>query len=263
LCIYLLFRFLSYGFATGDSYVWDFTVRKLINTYFWYSLWGFNIPETFLDFVGPGLKINQNLFLYWSKEVVPILSVFSLQTLPFIIISLRIFKSSVYRKNVISTLIFGILWFVISLLPVAFLPLHKFAFYLTLPLIGLVLVIARFLTSVKYNKYMAFLFIAAWTILSVLTLNHTVNTHWITQGESISRRVLLFFNNHPEVRLSKKIDFVDADSDKSLPWSPTTVIKVALSDKNFFVVYFPELADKIEYNGKSETQINSRRFLGY
>jgi Gpi18-like mannosyltransferase len=41
---YLFMHFVLYGVATGDSYVWDFSIRKLLNSTAWYLAWGI-IPE--------------------------------------------------------------------------------------------------------------------------------------------------------------------------------------------------------------------------
>ena len=61
----------------------------------------------------------------------------------------------------------------------------------------------------------------------------------------------------------KTIVFYDTEGDKKLPFSPTETLKNTLSDKNFFYVFFPNLADKINYDGKGEIEVKSRWFLGY
>jgi hypothetical protein len=262
---YLLVRFQWYGFASGDSYIWDFSIKKFVNTSAWYLLWSLNIPESLVDFVGPGLKINSNLFVFWGKQINPILISFLIEGLLLLAMLIKLLfnrlKEKINKSDPI--LIFCIGWFFISLLPVIFLPLHKFSFYLTLPLIGVVLRIAYVLVNSKINRFIVGAFLIAWTTTSVLTLKFTYDTNWITQSELISQRVFVHFKSDQSKYEGKTISFIDTNDDSNIFWSPTSTVRTVLSDKNFFYVFFPNLADKIDYNGQGKIQIKSRRFLGY
>lgn len=269
---YFFIRVTSYGFAAGDSYVWNFSPLKFINTIFWYLLWAFNIPETLLDFIGSGLKVNPNLFLYWSKEIMPILVLFIIQMALIAGVVIKyIFRKG---KSIIAerdpVLVFCVLWFLITLLPVAFLPLHKFTFYLTLPLIGVAFRIGYLFKETKINNVFLYTFLLIWTTLSFLTIKHTIKTNWITQGESISKKTYEYFSTKKTETSSKEIYFVDTNNDSKLPWSPTAVVKTALSDNNFFYVYFPTIVKNVNYLGINKLPkannlyiIESRLFLNY
>lgn len=255
LIVYLLIRVFSYGFATGDSYVWDFSIKRIFNTLGWYLLWSFNLPESLVDFIGPGFHLNPNLLKYWSSEMIPISILFIFQ----ILVAVYAFIKSKFSLNTIYYLLFTVLWFVISLVPVLFLPIHKFTFYLTLPLVGVVILLSNTLR----NSKLLIPFIVIWFGLSFLTLRFTVQTNWITQGQNISKRVLIFFEKNRINYQNKTITFVDTQKDTDLPWSPTATVKTALSDKNFFLVFYPELASSVSYLGAGEILIESRQFLGY
>lgn len=182
---YLFIRFKWYGFATGDSYIWNFSPKKFINTIFWYLLWSLNIPESLVDFIGPGMKINPNLFLYWGSQIIPILISFILQCLVLVFVLTKVLldksKKEIWKRNQVS--VFFVVWFLIGILPVAFLPNHKFSFYLTLPLLGLVFRISYLLIASKINKFITRVFLVVWTLTSVLTLKFTYQTNWISQSE--------------------------------------------------------------------------------
>ena len=272
LIFYFGIRLYSYGFAVGDSYIWDFSAKKFANTVFWYILWSFNIPETLVDFIGPGLRVNPNLSKYWAREMFPILTLFLVQMAGVaFVIAKYMFENG---KNIIlkkdPALVFSWLWFLIALLPVVFLPIHKFTFYLTLPLIGIVFRIGYLFEGSKVNNIFITAFLGVWTTLSILTVNHSVKTNWITQGENLSKKVLQYFQDKKAEIGSKGIYLVDIKEDGNLPWSPTVVVKTALSDKNFFYVFFPEMAGNVNYWGSEKLPkvdniyiINSRQFLGY
>jgi hypothetical protein len=259
--IYMSFRFFSYGFATGDSYVWDFSIRKLANTLTWYLGWSLNLPETLIDFVGPGLQINPNLFKYWSEEIIPILSMFLIEALILLGIFIKSLSIKKGRTEIFRVIFFSAAWFTVSLLPVAFLPIHKFTFYLTLPLIGIVFTISYLTEKSKINQFILGALLTAWALLSILTLKHTVATNWITQGQIISLKAYVFFR---DVRLEpENFTLIDTPKDEELPWSPTQVVKIALSDKNFFAVFYPSLESKVQYGKGAGKQIESRQFLPY
>ena len=265
LFVYLIIRIFFYGFATGDSYIWDFSLRKLANTSFWYLLWSLNIPESLVDFIGSGLSVNPNLFIFWHSQITPIFIFFSSQlvliawTLSKVLLEKE--KDEIKNRDLVST--FCIIWFLMSLLPVIFLPIHKFTFYLTLPLIGVVFRIAYLLVTSKVNNIFIGSFLLVWTLTSIFTLKFTIQTNWITQDESISERIFIFFKVKQTEYENKKILFVDTTDDKTLPWSPTEVVKTALSTNNFFEVFYPKLVANVSYSGKGDVIIKSRQFLGY
>lgn len=168
LAVYFFFRFSSYSFATGDSYVWNFSPLKAINTLFWYKVWALNLPETLVDFVGPGLRLNRNLLKYWSKEIIPIFILFAAQVFLLIYALIRAVTNNInHLKSFFINLFFGFGWFVLSLIPVLFLPIHKFTFYLTLPLVGYVFALSYLLTVSKISKWLVVIFGCIWLIGSL------------------------------------------------------------------------------------------------
>jgi len=118
----------------------------------------------FVDFFGPGLHVNPNLFLYWSLQVIPILILFISECVLLIYMFIKTRNS---KKYII--LLFGGLWFLITLLPVAFLPIHKFSYYLTLPLVGMVILISYLVSYQK--KIIGCLFCGVWFAISLVNLN--------------------------------------------------------------------------------------------
>jgi hypothetical protein len=270
LAVYLLLRFRFYGFATGDSYVWDFSIKKLANTLFWYLLWSLNLPESLVDFIGPGIKVNANLFIYWSKQIIPILVLFFAEGIILVAALLKAvyIKNQRMRKDGSLLSLFCILWFLVTIAPVAFLPLHKFSFYLTLPLFALTLRISYLLEKSKLGNLFIGAFVIVWIVMSVLTVNYSRSTSWITQGEAVSKRAFDYFAANLAKIDGKNVYFSDTFSDLTLPWSPTSVVQTVLSGQNFFKVFYPSLADRVNYvSGGKVPQgsyiIKSRDLLGY
>ncbi|HAU65307.1 MAG: hypothetical protein UU02_C0045G0004 [Candidatus Woesebacteria bacterium GW2011_GWA1_40_43] len=256
LIIYLTLHFFSFGLIKGDSYVWDFSIKRAVNTAVWYFLWSLNLPEMLIDFIGPGIHLNPNLLKYWSKDIVPIFVLFVIQT------SLAVyafFKSKILKNT--HVILFSISWFLVTLSPIVFLPLHKFTYYLTLPLIGVVFLLSYMFLNIKSKT--SILFCIVWLSVSAVSLRLTVETNWITRGVDTSKRVYTYFEENRLALASKNIVFVDTPEDETLPWSPTETLKTVLSGNNFFEVFYPDLSSRVSYSGKGDIEIKSRKFLGY
>jgi 4-amino-4-deoxy-L-arabinose transferase-like glycosyltransferase len=258
---YLYLRFFHYGLAQGDSYVWDFSPTRALNSLFWYVAWSFNLPEMLVDFVGPGLALNSNLMKYYSKEIIPIFILFGAQ-----VILLVYGLTKIVLKKGRGLICFSVIWFILTLIPVLFLPVHKFTFYLTLPLIGFVIPMSYLLTLPGVPQKIVIIFASVWLATSVMTLGLTRKTNWVTRGAQVAENVLRYFESNEQKYDGKTILFYDTEDDKGLPFSPTATLKNALSDDNFFKVFFDGSISP-RYEGETGfrdwEKVKSRQFLGY
>lgn len=261
---YLYMRFFHYGFAKGDSYLWAFVPKRIANSLSWYSLWSLNLPEMLVDFVGPGLRFNPNLLRYWSSQIIPIFVLFVSQIILIFYILVRGFKKVLVVHKSASMILFCIGWFVGTLVPVLFLPIHKFTFYLTVPLFGVVMGLGYILSfSPKWSVY---LFLGLYFLTSLISLSLTSKISWITRGQETARRVYVHFLMNEEAYFQKTVVLTDTQRDGVLPWSPTETVRVILSNSDFFEVFFPG-EFKIIYDkeglAKGDITLEARQFLGY
>lgn len=261
LLIYLSLRVFYYGFAQGESYIWDFSLR-IFNTVFWYGLWSLNLPELLVDYVGPGFQLNPNLIAFWGNEMKPIIGFFSVFVFSILFSVVKDTKRVWKKWN--KLIVFGVLWFIFTLVPVLLLPLHKFTFYLTLPLIGFVLVISIYLSRQKNILLVPILLV--WLLLSFFTLDITRKSHWITRGSLVSKRVHEYMvDKYASTQEKVYVRFVDYPEDDVLPWEPSEVVEVAISKNNFFELYFKDKV--VLVGGETEdlevTNIKARDFIGY
>lgn len=251
--IFLYIHLVYYGLPPGDVYKLDFSL-KIFNTLAWYILWSFNLPEMFVDFVGPGLRLNPNLLNFYGREVLVIMLSFGATVLALL-----------FAKKGVPARIFLFCsgWFLATLVPVIFLPWHKFTYELGVPLVGLVILLAVMLPRTK----IAFIFCSAWLLTSFLTLQLTARTHWITLGPKIAWRVREYFE--VTQNLQKDVVFYDTPADATLPWSPANEVKINLSNQDFFTVYYPGRFKVVYVSALPEkpnptvTYIPARQFLGY
>jgi hypothetical protein len=264
LAIYIYFHFFLYGTPSGDYYQFNFSPHKITNTLFWYFLWTLSIPEMFIDFVGPRLSVNPKLFTYWSNDVFKI----GISFVIFVTIFFFSFTKNISKniKHKIKLIVFTSLWFVLTISPVLFLPDHKFSFYLTLPAVGIYILLAYFLVH-SQNKGLMVSGLISFFLLSIFSLNLIKRTHWTIRSSQISQSVFNYIETNRSTLSGKTLVFYDEEQDEDLPWLPTDLVKTALSDKNFFEVFFPNKFEDVYYgiqNKKEDDKlIPARQFLGY
>jgi len=241
LSVYLYLHVFDYGLVKGDSYIWDFSPIKALNTLGWYGLWSLSLPKMLagFDFISPGFGFNLSLFKSWPREVILVLFlflIFSGLLLTSFIISLF---NKLNRKEMILAG-FSLIWFSSTLLPVLFLPWHKFTTYLTIPMIGTAAIIG-FLLSKSHSRLLIFLTFAVYVSFSAISLEITRRVDWIGTGPRTAKKVYQYLiENYSDKEEKLIIVFFDTEEDKQLLLLPSNEVKLALSGDNFFAVFFPD-----------------------
>ena len=179
-----------------------FQLKSILNTFSWYVLWSFGLPEMLVDFVRPKFVLKEEFIIwysYYAKIVFPLL-LFVISLLFMMIWSL---KKIIFTGNF---LIFFITSFLISISPFILFPQHKFIYYLSLPIIwfsstlGLILAVSwmvgNFYRALTVSILLSFLIISYQTI----TLNS--KTHWAAKrakaAESLVKQLKLDYPSVPK-----------------------------------------------------------------
>jgi len=260
---YLYFRFIYFGQTGGDSYLWDFSLKKFLNTFFWYSLWSFGAPELLVDYVSGGFKILPRFFSdfpFWSKIV---LSLTGCTLTSFTILLITNFRKIEARKILLSL---GI--FLFSLSPVLFLPLHKFTLELTLPMIGFSFFLTE-ICSVK-RSWLTSLFVVLFVILNLSMNLLTYQTHYTVNRSRIAQKVYQYFtSNYPQYPQDRYFEFINDQNIENKIWGVSKQVAFAVGGDNFFQVlyhkkgiqaFYQDLPEEKPKN-KQPISINSSIFL--
>jgi hypothetical protein len=239
---YLYLRFIVFGTAQGgDSYLWNFSPIRATNTLMWYLLWSLGSPELLVDYIGSGLIPIARFFTDFQNVWVVIL-------LPLIILVTTIFtlvlKHLVKLEKLDKNLIFGSVFFLVSLLPVVFLPQHKFALELGLPLIGFSIAISSILVNEKIVK--AFL---ALYILYNLSMNYlTYLNHYSVNRSQISQKVYQYIKEkYPVYPTGYYFYFINNKSAQQNIWGQSKQVAQSLSNSDFFKVFYKDKSVKVYY----------------
>ncbi|PIP33127.1 hypothetical protein COV53_04505 [Candidatus Gottesmanbacteria bacterium CG11_big_fil_rev_8_21_14_0_20_37_11] len=198
--IYLIGHYF-YGYPTSPSYKMIIGVKN-INILFWYLLWSLSTPNILIDFVGPGLKLN-HVFLEVAKtNGWTYFIFFPLFVISFIFVLISVLLIQI-RKNIFTDtklIVFGILWFIIGLLPLIVFPLHRLATEQSFSLIGLSLILGLIIYKGINNKILlkaiSVLSLIVYLIVATNSIYLARRTHWVINSAEKAKNVVVFFKNN-------------------------------------------------------------------
>lgn len=262
--VYLYFRLFHFGLAEGDSYLWNLSPIRAVNTLMWYALWSVGAPELLVDYIGSGLRPIPRFFVdypnWWVVIVFPLLGIIA---------------SSAYHllknfKKLNSYFWIFIVFFVISLLPVLFLPSHKFALELGLPLVGFSISLSILLKSAKPHFFLITFVIFLVYNLSMNYLTYT--RHYSVSRGQISKKVYEYFSQkYPTPPENQYFEFVNDAQDYGEIWGQSKQISQSLSNSDFFkvlyrnpdyVVYYQDIPESKPKNSEfKQIHLSTKQFL--
>lgn len=233
---------ISAGLPDVSVYRPIFSLKKILNSLFWYFLWGLGLPEMLIDFIGPGLKFNPGLFLQFGKEM----RVYFVDVFAFL--GLFMFGLLKLQRKDRKTIIFFFSWFIAGLIPVIFWPSHKYVYYLTLPLLGLTALLAIVLRNTsRFGYYFGILLLI---IISVTTINFSQKTYWVINRAKMSQKIIEDFQkDYPILPKGAVVYFVnDPDYPKIQGFgNSSTQAYYALSGENAIQLLYNDQTIRVYY----------------
>lgn len=187
------------GLSPGEKqYQLIFNIKSILNSLAWYSGWALGLPETLIDFVQPGLKLNPVLMRYWGNYYIIIFPAFVLALTGLIIalICLLLKSKKVFFNK---QFLFFLFWFPIGITPVIFLPTHKSTHYLVFVLpafwtiLGFIILNFYRLMSKIHAKFAAGLLsitIISLATLSIASIKLEDTTYWAASRGRLAEKLL-------------------------------------------------------------------------
>lgn len=266
---YLIAHFYYYGIASGPSYQ-IMIGKQTFNILAWYFFWALSTPNILIDFVGPGLKLSNVFFQVAGGNGWLFILLFPILLLLFLILLFQSFKSS-------KLILFGILWFIIGMIPLIIFPLHKLATEQAFSLVGLSLSLAvLYFVNLKAG-YVRKLFSLSLIIIYFLIATNSIllarRTHWIVRSAKQARTVIDYIKtNYPNLSEAAVIYFRNGEikipqygSSKQVYQSLGNGVglKIALNRPNL-QLYFEDIKPPAKtVIGENTIELDSSKFLGY
>lgn len=237
--IYLLLRSIYIKIPDIPEYL--FIVNfEAFRTFFWYILWSLNIPEEFKKQAVKNLiYLNKTFQLdYWPLIAQTFLGGLSILTLTF---AMPLYKALRGKLKLNFNIIFlSVAWFSLGILPVIFLPNHNFLYYLTLPSIGIYLLLSYFLVKQGKNIFIAIVIII-WFSTSASVVKFYYNNSWMLEAQKFAKEFIVNLNSQT-ANFPKNSIFLYSIADKRH--------LQAISPDNAFRLVYTDSSYKIYYNKK-------------
>ena len=240
--LYLFYRLKYFGGAVGDSYLWDFSLKKAANTLLWYGLWTLGTPEIMVDYVGSGLRIIPRYytdFPQWGKVILAELGSLFTIFFAFLIVSYR----DLFKKH--RLVFFCLFIFVVSLAPVLFMPWHKFTHALSLPMIGSSLLLGFFLSK---PSFLSKALIAVYLVTNISMMFFLYPRFYAVNRGKISRLVYTYFAEiYPSPPLNTSFLFVNDPKGYKGGENQSKEVALAVSQSDFFKVFYHDRSYQVYF----------------
>jgi len=264
LVFYLFFHYFFYGMPESSSYKLIIGKENL-KMYFWYFIWGLSAPNILIDFLEPGLKIRSVFFdITRINGYVFFVGFFMLIGFLGVLFVINLFRNKENHK----VIIFSVLWFFLSLIPLVVFPLHKLAIEQALAIVGLSLFIGVLLS--QFSKKVTFCFIFLYILIAINSTLIARKTHWIIRSSIQAKNTVykiqsldfknnstIYFKNGtvaiPEYGSAKQI-YLATGNAKMFP----LLFKISLKN-----VFFEQIKPLPIFLERKVIKIDSSELLGY
>ena len=193
LLIYSFFHFVKYPFRQSEAYTFLIDTQA-INTLRWYIWWALGFPEPFINYIGNNFKILPEVWVSFLREAVVSFSLFVLLNL-LILSGIFLIIRDNFKKILDAKFLFFIIFYIIFLMPVLFLPQNKYAYHQSTALVGFALALAMLLKKVietknRFSKFIVGATIGIFIALSIFSIDFTIKNSFVLLRAKIVEKVL-------------------------------------------------------------------------
>ena len=213
--VYLFFRLVFFGIAKTNEYQFVFKLKSIFNNLLWYFLWSLGVPEDFVNqrIFDRTYLINPGLFTEFRQEGTITAILFSFFIALSIVAAILFIKGrkTKINKNLFRIIIYAFAWFLLTLSFVLFFPFHKFAYSVTLPLLGIALILAIITANLyKVSKLLFFTILSFYLIANMSANYFALKNHWTVQRAVLARSIWQYFkDNYSQINEETQVYFYD------------------------------------------------------
>lgn len=233
---YMYLRFIAKDWTDlgSGNYAWNFSPLRAIHTTVWYGLWSIGLPELVIHYVGNNASI---LPRFWIDF--PLMSRILSASFLFFIGTLSCAKlswltSNIKNKKQWRLMFLGLAWFIIGLLPIVFLPDHKYVLGQSLALVGMSILLALIISGSQ--KYLGKIAFGSYILLNLVSIMFLYQTHVSLQRSEIAKRTYSYFvQKYTEPPIG--IYFKNDKQIQVAQWGQSRQIHHAVGEYFFSVLY--------------------------
>ncbi len=252
---YIFFRFSFAPLPQIKDYQTLISLKQFFINLRDYCLWALNWPDEIHNQFTSFILLNGQFLKDFGFYIVLLSINLLVFVCGFTLIFIRIiFESGFFPlKKTTKILIFGLGWFIISLLPVLFYSQHAFSYYLPIPLFGFILCFISAIDTLKISsksrkvyKLTLIIFVLYWLYTSWQTIHFDLLTHWAPRRSLLSKELL--------TNIKSKYNTLPQNSifEISTNRSEEEEIKWALGDQNALHVIYADTSIQTLYRNNEE-----------
>lgn len=263
---YVFLRFIVFDTSAIniEAYKLNFSPSLIMNTFYFYTVWAIGGPELLQDYLASPIRLIDRYFS--DFQMAGVLIIINLLLTVASLVSLVVAN----LRNASSKYLVPAILFVVTLSPVLFLPQHKFALEMSIPMMCFALGIAWLCE--KKPRWLVATVIIFLLSLNINSIYLTNKTHYSVQRSTISKKVYDYFlSNYPTEPQDSYFLFRNSNTPGSelISWGSSKQVSYALWGSNFIQVFYHDRAIQTEYEDidfqppvdKQEIAIDSAKFL--
>jgi len=197
LVIYLSLNYFVIGYSKNEmQYQALLDPKRTANSLIWYSGWAMGMPEMLQDFMPSLIQLDPRLMRFWGNYYRIIFPAFFISSglLIYMLTNVFVKKKQIFNNH---SLILLIVWYLLGLAPVIFLPSHKSGHYLTISLPAFWGVFGYIVSSCFNLKkdYWSYKILIAVLIVALVTLSSTSavlgkNFYWASERGRLAEKLI-------------------------------------------------------------------------
>lgn len=250
LLFYLFVRFCLFDqdMLKDETYQFSFSIKEAITSVYFYFWWLMGAPELIQDYMPKFYLFLPRFFTDFGRNAY-LLIVLALSLLSLLIINLACSYKKVRNTKNLKKLFLAFIFIFFGLLPVIFLPKHRFAIQLGLPILGMAMFLATILGSHK-KLFLTVITLITFLALNFLSIKMSEKSHYSITRAHISKKVSNYFlNNYPQIESNTTIFVTNAQTvgHEITTWGSSRQIAFALWHDNFIQAFYKDKSLKMEF----------------
>lgn len=249
-CFYLFIRFYLFDqHMLGDeAYHFSFSIKEIVTSTYFYFWWLLGAPELIQDYMPKFYLFLPRFFsdFGWFAYLIIILSILLLVLL---IINFVINFKSLKHLSRLKKIFFAFIFIFIGLLPVIFLPKHRFTIQLGLPMLGMAMLLAIFLDSHK-KQSLTIVTVLIFLALNFASIKMSEKSHYSITRAHIAEKAFDYFTTHYPKMEPNSIVFITNGQTVGhdvASWGSSRQVAFALWHDNFIQALYKDKTIRMEY----------------
>jgi len=248
--VYLFIRFFVFNqrMIEDQAYQLNFSIKEAITSVYFYCWWLIGAPELIQDYMPKFYLFLPRFFTDFGRSAY-LLIFLALLLLGLLIINFAISYKKLKNIDNLKKIFLALIFIFFGLLPFIFLPKHRFAIQLALPMLGMAMFLATIFNSHKK------IFLTAITLITFLSLNllsikMSEKSHYAITRAYISEKTSNYFlNNYPQVE-SNTVFFItngQTEGHEIANWGSSRQVAFALWHDNFIQAFYKDKSLQMKF----------------